>query len=55
VRDRCPGDFAALLVPPLNAMAGSAHRTAERLESGGHTSGVVLGGHLRPAELLRTR
>ncbi|MFH9083290.1 NAD(P)-dependent oxidoreductase [Streptomyces sp. NPDC017673] len=36
-----PGDFAALLVPWLNAMAGSAHQTAERLESGDYTTGVV--------------
>ncbi|GAA2773787.1 NAD(P)-binding domain-containing protein [Streptomyces rameus] len=39
--DVAPGDFAALLVPWLNAMAGSAHGTAERLVSGDHTSGVV--------------
>ncbi|WP_030989244.1 NAD(P)-dependent oxidoreductase [Streptomyces sp. NRRL WC-3744] len=39
--DVAPGDFAALLVPWLNAMAGSAHQTAERLESGDYTTGVV--------------
>ncbi|MEV5173241.1 NAD(P)-binding domain-containing protein [Streptomyces flaveolus] len=39
--DVAPGDFAALLVPWLNAMAGSAHQAAERLESGDYTTGVV--------------
>lgn len=39
--DVAPGDFAALLVPWLNAMAGSTHQTAERLESGDYTTGVV--------------
>ncbi|MGW0764409.1 NAD(P)-dependent oxidoreductase [Streptomyces sp. NPDC002676] len=34
-------EFAALLVPWLNAMAGMAHDTAERLESGDYTTGVV--------------
>ncbi|MBL1080867.1 NAD(P)-dependent oxidoreductase [Streptomyces actinomycinicus] len=35
------GEFAALLVPWLDAMAGAAHGTAERLASGDHTTGVV--------------
>ncbi|MFJ4579308.1 NAD(P)-dependent oxidoreductase [Streptomyces echinatus] len=39
--DVAPKDLAALLVPWLNAMAGSAHGTAERLRSGDHTSAVV--------------
>ncbi|MFJ4323843.1 NAD(P)-dependent oxidoreductase [Streptomyces tricolor] len=39
--DVAPKEFAALLVPWLNAMADAAHRTAERLESGDYTTGVV--------------
>ncbi|MEU6669519.1 NAD(P)-binding domain-containing protein [Streptomyces sp. NPDC046727] len=34
-------EFAGLLVPWLNAMAGMAHDTAGRLESGDYTTGVV--------------
>ncbi|MFJ4519908.1 NAD(P)-dependent oxidoreductase [Streptomyces sp. NPDC088810] len=36
-----PQDFAALLVPWLNAMAGMAEETAGRLTSGDYTTGVV--------------
>ncbi|QTD98391.1 NAD(P)-dependent oxidoreductase [Streptomyces cyanogenus] len=36
-----PRDFAALLVPWLNAMAGTAEETAGRLASGDYTTGVV--------------
>ncbi|MGW5460819.1 NAD(P)-dependent oxidoreductase [Streptomyces sp. NPDC003996] len=55
--DVAPREFADVLVPWLDAMAGTAHRTAERLASGDHTSGVVshLAMQVAGAEtLLRT-
>ncbi|KOV95565.1 NAD(P)-dependent oxidoreductase [Streptomyces sp. NRRL B-3648] len=39
--DVAPQDFAALLVPWLDAMSGMARETAERLVSGDYTTGVV--------------
>ncbi|MEV6835432.1 NAD(P)-binding domain-containing protein [Streptomyces sp. NPDC051133] len=52
-----PGEFADVLVPWLQAMAGSAHGTAARLASGDWTGGVVspLAMQVAGAEtLLRT-
>ncbi|CAL9570293.1 NAD(P)-dependent oxidoreductase [Streptomyces sp. enrichment culture] len=55
--DIAPKDFAPLLTSWLTAMTSSAHRTAERLESGDYTGGVVSGLAMQSAAnatLLRT-
>ncbi|GAB2751833.1 NAD(P)-dependent oxidoreductase [Streptomyces bullii] len=52
-----PKDFAPLLVSWLTAMAPAVHRTAEHLESGDYTSGVVSNLEMQVAgipTLLRT-
>ncbi|MFF9206246.1 NAD(P)-dependent oxidoreductase [Streptomyces sp. NPDC014986] len=55
--DIAPGDFAPLLASWLTAMTLSVHRTAEQLESGDYTTGVVSNLAMQAAgnaTLLRT-
>ncbi|WP_309061865.1 NAD(P)-binding domain-containing protein [Streptomyces sp.] len=55
--DIAPRDFAPLLVSWLTAMAPAAHQTAEQLESGDYTKGVVSNLAMQSAgnaTLLRT-
>ncbi|MFI2504797.1 NAD(P)-dependent oxidoreductase [Streptomyces sp. NPDC018972] len=55
--DIAPGDFAPLLASWLTAMTQSVHQTAERLESGDYTKGIVSNLAMQSAAnatLLRT-